>query len=141
MTMKRKLMCVAACLAASACTSEPPSQVSRPFNPSAPADRAPENAKSAQLERVDPTLVCMVNNQYMGKPQIPVAVDGKTYFGCCEMCKSKLEHDRDSRFATDPTSGASVDKAKAVIGKTSDGTVLYFENEANLKRYTPREGV
>jgi hypothetical protein len=27
----------------------------------------------------------------MGTPQIPVSVEGCTYFGCCDMCKGKLE--------------------------------------------------
>lgn len=29
--------------------------------------------------------------QFMGREQIPVSVGGKTYFGCCAMCKEKLE--------------------------------------------------
>ena len=32
-------------------------------------------------------LVCMVNNAYMGMPQIAVPVNGKTYYGCCDMCE------------------------------------------------------
>ena len=95
-------------------------------------------AASAMLTRVEPSLVCMVNNQYMGKPQIPVLVDGKTYFGCCEMCKSRLATDPASRTATDPVSGASVDKAAAVIGRDASGAALYFENAKNLELYASR---
>src|SRR5690606_36465661 len=29
----------------------------------------------------DPSLVCMVNDQFMGTPQIPIAVAGRTYYG------------------------------------------------------------
>jgi len=36
--------------------------------------------------------VCMVNDRVMGKPQIPVEVEGKTYYGCCEGCKSRLQN-------------------------------------------------
>lgn len=77
----------------------------------------------------------MVNNQFMGKPQIPMEVDGTTYYGCCEMCKTKLAQDPASRTAIDPISGASVDKAHAVMGKTSTGVVHYFESKENLAKY------
>lgn len=123
-------------IVASGCAIEPVGSAA----PASPSQHETQSVDAAAVVRVEPALVCMVNNHYMGKPQIPVAVDGKTYFGCCEMCKSKLQQDRSSRFATDPTSGAPVDKASAVIGKTSSGTILYFENEANLKRYMPQDG-
>lgn len=77
----------------------------------------------------------MVNNQFMGRPQIPIEVDGRTYFGCCEMCKGRLANDPTSRVAIDPVSQRSVDKATAVIGKTDDGTTLYFENEQTFAAY------
>jgi YHS domain-containing protein len=80
----------------------------------------------------------MVNNQYMGRPQIPVSVNGKTYFGCCEMCKGKLERDVAARTATDPVSGRQVDKAAALIGKTSTGDVLYFESQDTFAAYGPK---
>lgn len=83
----------------------------------------------------DPSLVCMVNNTYMGKAQIPVEVEGKTYFGCCPMCKERLANEPDTRSAVDPVSGVKVDKASAVIAKDADGNVLYFANETNLRSY------
>ena len=39
--------------------------------------------------------------------------------------------------AVDPVSGKIVDKATAVIGRTADGRVMYFENTRNLERYAP----
>jgi YHS domain-containing protein len=83
----------------------------------------------------DPSLVCMVNNTYMGKAQIPVEVEGKTYFGCCPMCKERLAKEPDTRTAVDPVSGEKVDKAAAVIAKDADGNVLYFASQANLRNY------
>ena len=77
----------------------------------------------------------MVNNQFMGREQIQVQVDGKTYFGCCEMCRGRLERDPSSRSAKDPVSGKQVDKASAVIAKRQNGEVLYFENRENFERY------
>ena len=77
----------------------------------------------------------MVNNQFMGKPQIPVEVEGTTYYGCCEMCKTKFAEDPTSRSAIDPISGATVNKAQAVMGMTSTGAIHYFESKENLAKY------
>lgn len=89
----------------------------------------------AALQVVEAKYVCMINNQRFNKEQIPVEVEGRTYYGCCEMCKGKLGGDPQSRVAVDPVSGKEVDKAKAVIGANADGAVFYFENAENLKRY------
>lgn len=83
----------------------------------------------------DRSLVCMVNNQFMGQPQIPIEVSGKTYYGCCEMCKGRLANDPKSRSAVDPVSKRPVDKSVAVIAKTKTGATLYFENEQNFTAY------
>lgn len=87
------------------------------------------------LKRVEAKQVCMINEQAMGKDQIPVKVGGKTYFGCCEMCKKALTTDASKRSATDPVSGKKIDKATAVIAAGPDGKVFYFENERNLAKY------
>jgi YHS domain-containing protein len=90
---------------------------------------------TAVLTPVKPEYVCMVNNAAFDKPQIPVEVNGKTYYGCCPMCKERLAKDVSARTAIDPVSGKSVDKADAFIGKAPDGSVYYFENEGNMKQY------
>lgn len=87
------------------------------------------------LKKVEPQYVCMINNKLFDKPQIPVTVDGKTYYGCCPMCKDKLEKSAEARTATDHVSGKAVDKAEAVIGAAADGTVHYFENDKNLQKF------
>jgi len=88
--------------------------------------------EAAALRQVDPRFVCMVNNSLFDSPQIPVEVGGKTYFGCCPMCKERLTTDAEARQSMDPVSGRMVDKATAVIGVLPTGAVVYFENEANL---------
>lgn len=93
-----------------------------------------ETAKPA-LKRVETKKVCMVNNQVFEKDQIPVEVQGKTYYGCCEMCKERLSKDAESRTAVDPVTGKKVDKATAVIAALPDGNVLYFESEKTLEQY------
>ncbi|MEQ8472640.1 hypothetical protein RT717_01365 [Imperialibacter roseus] len=85
---------------------------------------------------VDPSLVCMVNDAYMGKPQIPVPVNGKTYYGCCQGCVDKLNNLESARIAIDPFSGNPVDKSEAFIVVTNtQGAVTYFESEANYNAF------
>ena len=97
---------------------------------------ADETAKpSGKLSRVETKMVCMINEHAMGKDQIPVEVEGRTYYGCCEMCKKALAENADKRSAIDPVSGKKIDKATAVIAAQEDGRVFYFENDANLAKY------
>jgi YHS domain-containing protein len=96
-----------------------------------------KSAKRKSLVQVQNKYVCMINNQRFNKEQIPVQVEGQTYYGCCDMCKAKLQGDVESRFAVDPVSGKKVDKAKAIIGADADGVVYYFESLANMKKYKP----
>lgn len=80
--------------------------------------------------------VCMVNNAYMGKKQLEVKYAGKTYYGCCENCQKKIPTDETARTAYDPISKKPVDKSVAIIAKSdANDAVLYFENEANYKKY------
>ncbi len=92
---------------------------------------------SSSLTEVDSKYVCMVTNQLFVKEQIPVEMEGKTYYGCCEMCKAKIKNNPQSREATDPVSGKKVDKAEAVIGASADGSIYYFESEENLAEFNP----
>jgi len=85
-------------------------------------------------------LVCMVNDAYMGKPQIPVPVNGKTYYGCCQMCVGTLNNDENARTATDPFSGKSVDKTEAyIVLMKEEGDVAYFESKANYVSYSKQQ--
>jgi YHS domain-containing protein len=93
------------------------------------------SAWAEPLQRVEAKRVCMMNNSVFPKDQIPVVVGGKTYFGCCEMCKERLANDPSVREAVDPVSKKKVDKASAVIGVRADGTVLYFESEKTYRDF------
>lgn len=90
---------------------------------------------NGKLTRVETKTVCMINEHAMGKDQIPIEIEGRTYYGCCEMCKKALAADAAKRVAVDPVSGKQVDKATAVIASQEDGRVFYFENEANLAKH------
>ncbi len=90
---------------------------------------------AGKLTKVETKKVCMINEHAMGKDQIPVEVEGRTYYGCCEMCKKALAENPEKRTATDPVTGKQVDKATATIAAQEDGRVFYFESDENLKKY------
>lgn len=83
--------------------------------------------------------VCMVTEAHFAKPQIPVKVGDKTYYGCCDGCKKTLTEDESARTAIDPLTKKSVDKATATIAANSAGKVLYFENKANFEKYRKQQ--
>jgi YHS domain-containing protein len=93
------------------------------------------NAIIDQVTIIENKYVCMVNDDVYDTPQIPVPIDGKTYYGCCMGCKAKLENDINTRYAIDPISNNKVDKATAIIGQTNSGKVLYFESQENFNKY------
>ena len=88
-------------------------------------------------DKVPNNQVCMVNNAYMGKDQFEVPYDGKTYYGCCNMCVERIPNDETARKATDPFTGKQIDKANAyIVLKDQMGNVDYFENEDNYKKFS-----
>ena len=128
-------------LSALAGCASSPSDVSLSASAGAKAGQPPQQQQTqgeSALQVVDAKYVCMINNQRFNKVQIPVEVEGRTYYGCCEMCKGRLGGDPKSRVAVDPVSGKEVDKAKAVIGVDADGAAYYFESAENLKRFKPQ---
>jgi YHS domain-containing protein len=111
-----------------------PSSASVPLPPVASSDLPPTDLTLV----TDTSQVCMVNNQFMGRPQIPVQVEGKTYYGCCAMCKARLQSDASARTAIDPVSHTPVDKATAVVGKMANGSALYFASRDHFESYARR---
>lgn len=103
--------------------------------PAAEAAPAEAPAADAALEVVANHEVCMVNDTFFGRDQIPVEVGEHTYYGCCAACKERLAEDEAIRYATDPATGERVDKATATIAARPDGSVLYFASEENLAKY------
>ncbi len=85
--------------------------------------------------KVEPGIVCMVTDKVMGKPQIPVVVEGKTYYGCCKNCVGTLKNDVTVRYAKDPVTGAMVDKSKAFILEGPAGDALYFESAMTAEKF------
>jgi YHS domain-containing protein len=89
----------------------------------------------AQIKSVNTDLVCMVNDRIMGKPQIPVPVGGKTYYGCCQGCVKSLQSDPSVRFTKDLLTGSEVDKASAFIVEGPSGEALYFESRQTAQDF------
>ena len=91
----------------------------------------------AETQQLKTNQVCMMNNKFFGKDQIPVEVGGKTYYGCCEGCKTTLKESPSTRVSKDPYSGEEVDKADAYIVKKPNGSdeVLYFKSVATYENF------
>ena len=86
--------------------------------------------------QVPAELVCMVNDAYMGKLQMPVPVNGKIYYGCCQMCVKTLNNNDEARMGIDPFSKQRVDKTEAfIVLMDVEGKVAYFESEDNFKKF------
>jgi YHS domain-containing protein len=131
------LLLAGACGTEASPAAAPTAPVSAPATTS-PQVASPAPAVAALTRVVDPSLVFMVNNQLMAKPQIPVEVQGRTYYGCCAMCKDRLANDPASREARDPVTGETVDKAKAIMASDADGAIYYFASVDTLKRHGAR---
>jgi YHS domain-containing protein len=101
---------------------------------------ADEKPQGRLIKISDVSKVCMVTNHAFDKPQLPIKVKGKTYYGCCEMCKKAITTDHKQRMAVDPISAKKVDKSQAVIGVAANGVVVYFENEEHLSAYNATIG-
>ena len=93
-----------------------------------------EITKNYQVgSQVPNELVCMVNDAYMGKLQMAKPVNGKTYYGCCQMCVKTLNDNELARTGMDPYSGQPIDKTEAfIVIMSNDGRVAYFESRSNF---------
>ncbi len=102
-----------------------------------PHDTPPAVDASKVDVRLSTELVCMVNDAFMGRKQYPVPVGDKIYYGCCEMCVSKLQDSDKYRYGIDPLTNEKVDKVEAYIVLASEetGAVYYFANEENYKKF------
>ncbi len=133
-------MTLSCCLLVASCTSQPISEEGKQENLHSPAadQSMPSSAETSVIykkgDAVPSELVCMVNNEYMGRKQMEVPFEGRMYYGCCNMCVERIPTDPSVRQATDPYSKKTIDKSTAYIVLIGDrGEVVYFENEASYK--------
>jgi len=102
----------------------------------------PENLRQqaiaifGRLEPIaDPERVCMRADQVVDRPNVAVEIDGRTYYSLPH-CSTLLLNSPGFRYAVDPYSGNTVDKARATLAATGDGSaVFYFENPENLRSF------
>jgi YHS domain-containing protein len=88
-----------------------------------------------KVKQVDARYVCMITKKHFTSEQMAVNVEGRTYYACCDMCKTELRDEPSSRTDIDPVSGNKVDKASAVVGVDNAGNVYFFENVENLTQF------
>ncbi|MBE7414156.1 MAG: hypothetical protein HS130_02535 [Deltaproteobacteria bacterium] len=91
--------------------------------------------EKAAIPQVEPSRVCMVQDRVSFMGNIPVEIEGKTYFGCCPNCVGRLMSAGALRHAIDPATGNVVDKAESFIVSREDGTVMYFESEKTARDF------
>jgi len=97
-----------------------------------------EATASTQNYEIAPNeKVCMVNDRFMGVSQIPIDVNGTTYYGCCENCVEKLQKNLgDVRFGSNPLNDTKVDKASAIIVQDkNNGSVFYFASQEDAQLF------
>ncbi len=91
-------------------------------------------AESGNVDKRE--TVCAVQDTVGTKAGLPHVVNGKTYYLCCEGCRSSIQKEPGKyTIASDPVSGKKVDKAVAMIYNL-DGKAFYFENDANRKTFS-----
>ena len=79
--------------------------------------------------------VCMMQDMVLEKPGVAILYRGKTYYGCCTMCKARIEASPDEYTrSVDPVSGKTVDKASAFVYNLN-GDAFYFATRANRKAF------
>lgn len=128
---------IAVCAVFTACQDKPEKIMAEAEKPATGIETT-ANAKASYLkwDRVPNNEVCMVNDAYMGRLQIEVPFEGKTYYGCCQMCVDRIPVDGTVRKAVDPLTMKEIDKATAFIVLAGDnGEVAYFETEDNYREY------
>ena len=95
-------------------------------------------AASGNVEKKQ--YVCMMQDMVLTKPGIAIQYGGKTYYGCCAMCKEKIKSEpKKYTRAIDPVSGKQVDKAEAFIYGV-EGSAYYFVSESNRKTFAENPG-
>ncbi len=100
-----------------------------------------KSLSTTNLKRVEHKYVCMTQDTIFTRELIPVKIDGKTYYGCCQGCASALKTEPEKyTLAKDPISGKQVNKADAIILGFKN-KALYFESEENARKFTLKQGL
>ncbi len=100
-----------------------------------PAMSHADNPANVWLKKVMPSEINMVTNRYTNQTQSATQMDGKVYYTSGEPYIMTLKENPSIRFATDPVSGRTIDKAEAEIYIDVSGRALYFSTDESFKNF------
>lgn len=92
------------------------------------------------MKRVKASEVNMVTNRYNREPQSKVIMEGKIYYASGESYVGTIRQNPSLRFAKDPVTNKTIDKAEAVIYVDASGRALYFESGDTYERFVSLAG-
>lgn len=99
-------------------------------------DRSEINSPASfWLKRARATEINMVTNRMTKELQGKVVMNEKVYYTPGESFALTLQQNPSLRFAKDPLTNKSVDKANAVIYADASGRALYFESDDTYKKF------
>ncbi|MGZ2369478.1 hypothetical protein ACXR6G_06805 [Ancylomarina sp. YFZ004] len=93
---------------------------------------------SFEGEIIPDSMVCMLGGDIKTKPTLPIEINSKTYWGCCQNCLGKLQrNENNALYALDPLSGESVNKADAIIRQDPQNNkrVFFFKSNETYNQY------
>jgi YHS domain-containing protein len=96
------------------------------------------NYSSFEGEIIPDSIICMVRGDIKSKGSLPIQIEGRTYYGCCEKCLTKLEQNIDNiQYAVDPVSGQTFSKADAIVRQDPQDhkRVLFFKSDETYDQY------
>ncbi len=104
-------------------------------NNTLPVKSHADSPAQAWLKRVKPSEVNMVTNRYTQSEQSAVQMEGKLYYTSGDAYVANLKQNPLIRFAKDPISGRTIDKADAAIYIDASGRALYFKTDDSFKNF------
>lgn len=99
-----------------------------------------DNPSHVWLRRVMPSQVNMVTNMYTQDSQTAVQIDGKLYYTHREPYIINLRENPSIRFANDPVTGRTIDKAEAAVYIDASGRALYFKSDDTFRNFIALAG-
>lgn len=97
-----------------------------------------KSTKPANVMReVKKNRLCMNKNLIYKEPQMYVHVGKKTYYACCSQCYKNLKNNKAPRFAKDPLTNETVDKADAFVVDWNNRP-YYFKNRENAEKFAKK---
>lgn len=94
-----------------------------------------DHSPSQWLKKVKANEVNMVTNRYSNAGQSTIILDGKIYSTSGNIYEWTLLQNPSLRFARDPLTNKTVDKAEAAIYVDTSGRAFYFQSDETCKYF------